>query len=177
MANTYFSYFKNVVINDVEIKNIFSKLKFDKTFQNDTLFIDYRISDGDTPETLAKNFYDTTDLFWILTVTNEIRDYYYDWPLRIDEVRDFAKEYVNSLIEDVEDDLITGETLEEKFVEIYGETGETEDDYDTVVDRLVDDKYTAVNAENDLKRDIIYLDPNYLNQFLIEVNKLKPTDG
>lgn len=174
MADTYFSYFGNIVINNVEIKNIFSKLKLNKIFENDTLFVDYRISDGDTPETLAYNLYDTKELFWIILITNNIVDYYYDWPLRAEELVALADKHTQELVNDVEADLNTGETLEEEFVELYGDTGETSSDYDTIIDRLTNDKYILIVAENELKREIQYLDPNYLIQFMVEVNKLKP---
>jgi len=173
MSESYFSYFKNVVINDVEIKNIFSKLRVIKDFKdNDNLFIDYKISDGETPETIAHTIYDSKELFWIILISNDIHDYYYDWPLRVEELENLAIKHIDDLIADVDTTLETGETLEEVFVELYGDTGETSDDYQTVVDRLINDKYIIFTDENAPKRDIVYLSAEYLSAFMIEVDNL-----
>ena len=72
-------------INDmtiVQARNIMVRAKFSNYIKdNDSLFEDYLISDGERPETLAHKVYGRSDLHWMILLFNEIIDPYYDWPL------------------------------------------------------------------------------------------------
>jgi len=111
----YFSYFPNVVIGDTTVKDIYSHYFFQKLFQdNSTLFKEYNVTDGETPETLAYKFYGDKAYFWIILMVNEIKDYFYDWPLSDNELRLLTDEYYNELSE-------TGVTKDQIFEDLYNE--------------------------------------------------------
>jgi len=46
-----------------------------------SLFYDYIIKDGETPEVVAHKFLGDTNLHWIILLLNEIVDPYFQWPL------------------------------------------------------------------------------------------------
>ena len=41
----------------------------------------YDVQSGQTPEFLAKAFYNDEKLHWVLLLANDVMDYYHDWPL------------------------------------------------------------------------------------------------
>ena len=86
------SYFSNFPITSivrdaneltvVQARNILVRAKFSNYIKNnDSLFDDYLISDGEKPETLAYQVYGRSDLHWIILLFNEMINPYYDWPL------------------------------------------------------------------------------------------------
>ena len=86
------SYFSNFPITSiitniddmtiVQARNIMVRAKFSNYIKdNDSLFEDYLISDGERPETLAHKVYGRSDLHWMILLFNEMIDPYYDWPL------------------------------------------------------------------------------------------------
>lgn len=52
----------------------------------------YNIKDGDTPERLAEKVYGSPEAHWIIMMSNDIVDSFYDWPLNYDE---FNKYIIN----------------------------------------------------------------------------------
>lgn len=43
-------------------------------------FIEYTIEDGDTPDSIAYDYYGDATLHWVLLLTNNITNYYTQWP-------------------------------------------------------------------------------------------------
>jgi len=87
----YFSNFPNVYIGegvkDEEsfkyrlVKNIFRKAKIrpdQEKFVNS--FESYPIKDGETPASIASKLYGDMFLDWVLMITNDITDFYEQWP-------------------------------------------------------------------------------------------------
>ena len=52
----------------------------------ESLFQDYWINDGDTPQSISMKFYGTTNHYWTIMYVNNIYDMYHDWPLTDDEI-------------------------------------------------------------------------------------------
>ena len=48
---------------------------------NNVLYEEYEIQDGDTPEILSDKFYDDPALYWVILITNGILDPRFDWPM------------------------------------------------------------------------------------------------
>lgn len=44
----------------------------------------YVVEDGETPDTIAKQFYENPELFWYVLNTNNILDFYNEWPVSFD---------------------------------------------------------------------------------------------
>ena len=141
MKRDYWDFIDDITINDVALKNIFTK--FDITFteeskNNDTL-LTHTLADGESPEDLAFFYYDDKRYYWIILLLNNIKDYFYDWLLSYEEIKDLTNRYW--------DDGVT-----------Y--------DLDTK-----EDLFNYLLAGNDTRREVYYLNPVYLNDFLKEIGK------
>lgn len=55
-----------------------------------TLYDEYDIRDGETPEILSHKFYGSTFYHWIIMIANNRFNYLEDWPLTIDEFEDYV---------------------------------------------------------------------------------------
>ena len=59
-----------------------------------SLFKEYTVEDGETPEMVAHKFYSSSNLHWIILLMNEIIDPYFQWPMSEASLDDFiAKKY------------------------------------------------------------------------------------
>lgn len=165
--SSYFSYINNIIVNDIAIKNIFKKFVINEKYLGLTyIFKEHSITDGETPETLSYNYYGDKKYFWIILLSNNIQDYFYDWPLKDTELRNYAERYVQKILDDIEENLQPGETLEEKFIEEYGESGETISDFLSVKNRVIETTYLDNYTDNENKRTIKYLNPDLLPNLL-----------
>lgn len=48
---------------------------------NNSIFYEYDIQEGDTPEIIASKYYDDIELHWVILLFNDRFDALYDWPL------------------------------------------------------------------------------------------------
>lgn len=55
-----------------------------------TLFYDYEVQDGDTPEIVAYKYYGDINRFWIILYSNQINDPLWDWPLNSKNFTEFV---------------------------------------------------------------------------------------
>jgi hypothetical protein len=86
----YFNYFpKTFYSKEVKnqsldsVTNIIARFAFEETLKkNSTAFYPYEIKEGDTPEIIAKKFYDHQERHWIVLLFNDIVDPQFDWPLQ-----------------------------------------------------------------------------------------------
>jgi len=68
--------------NTKVITDIWRRVKIrSKIANNVTAFDKYDVQEGESPETIAYKLYGDTDYFWVITLTNNIVNRYYDWPL------------------------------------------------------------------------------------------------
>lgn len=75
------------LIKDVSINVRFIK----ETLENITLYDEYDIIDGDTPEVIAHRVYGSTQYHWALMLANLRFDYVNDWPLQYDRLQEYVK--------------------------------------------------------------------------------------
>ena len=80
-----------VVTNITNRTNISDEVK-----QNLSLFDEYDIKDGETPELLADKFYNNPELHWLILHYNDIIDPRFDWPLDTNNLSRYtAGKYAN----------------------------------------------------------------------------------
>ena len=136
------------------------------------LFDKYDVREGEKPEDVAYNFYDNPEYHWIILLTNNIKDRYYEWPMTQPQFHAF-----------LEDKYGVGESDGIHHYELAQSSGPTSakgpEDYSYLVEVNSDESgATAVtNREyeqriQDQKRQIKILDKRYLNQFIEEFDKL-----
>jgi hypothetical protein len=64
------------------VTNIVSRFGFEPSFKdNNAIFYEYEIRDGDTPEIIAGKIYGDSEKHWVILNYNDIIDPNYDWPL------------------------------------------------------------------------------------------------
>ena len=69
----------------------------DELKKNLSLFDQYDIKDGETPEIVADKFYTNSQLHWIVLHTNDILDARFDWPLDTNSLVLYAQGKYNNI--------------------------------------------------------------------------------
>ena len=79
------------------VTNITNRVSLsDEVKTNLSLYDEYDIRDGDTPELVADRFYSNPELHWLILHYNEIIDPRFDWPLDTNNLnRQVASKYAN----------------------------------------------------------------------------------
>jgi len=54
------------------------------------MFTDYEVKEGERPEVLADRIYGDPELHWLILITNEIHNQYYDWPMSQRQLESFS---------------------------------------------------------------------------------------
>lgn len=85
----YFNYFpkvyyfkENSSTNLDVVTNLTSRFGFQEEFKtNSSVYYEYEIQDGDTPEIIASKYYDSPERHWLVLLFNDILNPQFDWPL------------------------------------------------------------------------------------------------
>lgn len=68
--------------NSLIVKNIFFRVKIlDSVLNNSLVYYPYYVKSGETPETIAYRYYKDVTKHWVVMMSNQIVNPYYDWPL------------------------------------------------------------------------------------------------
>ena len=72
------------------VTNIIARFGFEQKLKdNSAAFYEYNIQDSDTPEIIARKYYDNVERHWIVLLFNDILDPQFDWPLDQRTIIDF----------------------------------------------------------------------------------------
>jgi hypothetical protein len=85
--------------NEVDIvTNILANFSFmGEIVNNSSVYYEYDIQDGETPEILAHRFYEEPGYHWIIMRMNDVVDYKKDWPLDYKSLTDNIEQaYIDS---------------------------------------------------------------------------------
>jgi len=95
MAINYFENFNNIIHTQTFAKNILSRSKFvSSLLKNEYALLPYEIKEGERPDTIAHEYYGDARYAWLVYLSNEIYDPYYDWYLsQTDFDKYIAKKY------------------------------------------------------------------------------------
>ena len=74
---------KNILATDITRR--FSVANFIRNAK--VTFDEYTVQDGERPDTIAHGYYDDSTLDWLVLLTNEIQDPYYEWPLSYEQLQ------------------------------------------------------------------------------------------
>ena len=180
----YQSPFTSRVSSDsyVTVKNLFRRMKIRDDLQNVfTVFNKFTISDGERPDTVARDLYGKSTLDWVVLTTAGIINVRNEWPLSSKELYDFTVEkYGLTKINDVRHYetkeiknshgvviLPSGNIVGAGFsVSYYDERNITTTPSDTVRGVTY---YEYEVKENEKKRNIFVLRTEYLQQFLNDI--------
>ena len=135
-----------------------------------SLYDKYDVPSGEKPEDTAFKHFGDAELHWVILLTNNVTDRYYDWPLSFQDFEAFVKDkYANpDGIHHYEVTRSSGKT-----------TGNGPDDYSHKIE-VNSDATGAQSVSNrefeqrlqDQKRQIKLLNPSFLGLFIQEFEKL-----
>ena len=137
---------------------------------NASLFDQYDVRNGETPEQIAYKIYGDAKYHWLILLMNDITDRYYDWPLGDYDFEVYVtNKYSNpGAVHHYEITQSSGRTTS-NGPEDYSHKIEVNSDA-TVAEAV--SNYEYERRLQDEKRNIKLLDPNYLPLFLEEFEKL-----
>lgn len=168
----YFSNFPYVNYNGKIVRNIILKSNILKDLLLDTSqFYNYQIKDGEKPVSVAFDYYGSVDYVWLVMLSNQILDPYFEWVLSTEELdQHIIKKYgsieeaqatIVGYVSDVsaDDSMITPET----YQYVYGSVGASL--YSPVF------AYEYEIDQNEKKRNIKLIDNFYTDQISLELEK------
>jgi hypothetical protein len=174
---SYFSKFPSMVYdmkNDGNFKllpDILRRVKQRNAIKSGQFIFDnYDVKDGEKPEDVAYKWFGDAELHWVILMTNNVIDRYYDWPMNQVQFQAFIEDKYSNPdgIHHYEITKDSGRT-----------TGQGPNDYSYLVE-CNSDTANAVSVSNreyeereqDRKRSIRLLNQTYLSDFLEEFDKL-----
>ena len=133
------------------------------------LFDNYDVFDGERPEDIAFKEYGDPELHWIILMTNNITDRYYQWPLTQPQFQEYLKDKYGAGNEDA--------THHYEITQTSGPT--TSRDYSHMVECNSDETNPTIISNRDYEqrkqdeyRQIRLLDSRYLDTFVEEFDNL-----
>ena len=133
------------------------------------LFDNYDVRDGERPEDIAFKLYGDPELHWVILMTNNITDRYYQWPLTQPQFQEYMKDKYGAGSEDAV-----------HHYEITQTSGPTSSrDYSHMVECNSDETNPTTVSNRDYEqrkqdeyRQIRLLDRRYLGTFVEEFESL-----
>jgi len=134
------------------------------------LFDTYDVKNGEKPEDIAYKWFGDAELHWIILMTNNITDRYYQWPMNHVQFQTFLEDkYSNpDAIHHYEIPKSSGNT-----------TGKGPSDYSHLVEVNSDTPNASIISnrefeewQQDKKRSIRLLDKSFVGQFISEFDRL-----
>ena len=133
------------------------------------LFDNYDVSDGERPEDIAYKYYGDPELHWVILMTNNITDRYYEWPLTQPQFQEYMKDKYGAGSEDA--------VHHYEITQTSGPT--TSRDYSHMVECNSDEDNPSIISNRDYEqrkqdeyRQIRLLDNRYLETFVEEFDNL-----
>ena len=136
------------------------------------LFDDYDVIDGEKPEDIAFKIYGDPELHWVILMTNNVTDRYYQWPLTQPQFQEHLEDKYGAGNEDsvhhyekTQDSGKTSSSGPNDFshkVECNSDDG----DPDIITNRIYEQR------KQDEYRSIRLLDPQFLDTFVEEFDNL-----
>ena len=133
------------------------------------IFDKYDVKYGENPEDIAFKYYDNAELHWVVLLTNNITDRYYQWPLTDPQFQLFLTDKYGAGSEDA--------VHHYELAQTSGPTSSSDESHMLEVNSDTDNATAITNREYEEReqnklRQIRVLDRRYLNQFVEEFERL-----
>ena len=168
-------YFDNfpTIIYDSEKENVFKDVKNllrrvgirAKVKSNALLYDTYDVKNGETPESLAFNFYGDAELHWVIMLLNDITDRYHDWPMTEAQFSQFVQDKYDNV--DGTHHYEISQSSGDTSIKIDVGTSNTNYPSATLITN-----YEYEQSQQDSKRKIRLLDPSFVADFVEEFKSL-----
>ena len=152
------------------LPNILRRVKLRSGLRTGSFLFDaYDVKEGERPEDIAYRVYGDTELHWVILMTNNITDSYYQWPLTQPQFQEYLKDKYGAGSEDAV-----------HHYEITQTSGPTSSrDYSHMVECNSDETNPSIitnrqyeQRKQDEYRQIRLLDKKYLKTFVNEFESL-----
>lgn len=154
MPTQYFKQFPSINFEGKELVDITKQIQFRSNLTDrSTLFDKYIIREGDTPDSVAFDFYGSPYYEWIILLFNNIIDPFYDWILHSQEIEEYIEKKYGDNRKDIH------HYYDEKTGYIIRQTDFTQGSRAIAVSN---EQY-EIN-ENEKKREILILKEPYIPQ-------------
>ena len=151
-----------------DVTNLLRRVGMRTKLKTNTFLYDtYSVKEGETPEMIAHKLYGDSELHWIVLLVNEITDRYHQWPMSGMQFLDYINDKYSNPdgIHHYETTQTSGDTK----IKIEVENDVDEDAYTGLT--LITNREYEQN-EQDKKRKVRLVDPNFIGQFVDEFEKL-----
>ncbi len=152
------------------VPEILKRVKIRNAVKSGALLFDkYDIKTGENPEDIAFKYYDDPELHWVVLITNNVTDRYYQWPLTQPDFEDFLTDKYGAGNEDA--------THHHELAQTSGPTTSSDESHMLEVNSDTSGATTITNRqyeerEQNKLRQIRILDRRYINQFVTEFERL-----
>ena len=155
------------------LPDILRRVKLRSNLQDGAVLFDkYDVKEGENPEDVAFKWFGSADLHWVILLTNNVTDRYYDWPLSQPDFAEFLTDKYGAGNEDG--------VHHYELVKSSGKTtssGPSDYSHRVEVNSDETDAITVTNREyeerlQDQKRQIKLLSKSFLAQFIEEFDIL-----
>ena len=130
----------------------------------------YDVRNGETPEMIAHKYYGDAEYHWVILMVNNITDRYHQWPMNTRQfLAHLAERYDNvDAVHHYEINQVSGDTS----VKINIGITNIDIDGNTIADATLITNREYEEEKQDVLRKIRLLDPEYLEQFVEEFERL-----
>jgi hypothetical protein len=141
-----------------------------KASETVALFDTYDVRNGETPEMIAHKYYDDAEYHWVILLVNNITDRYHQWPMNTRQfLAHLAERYDNvNAVHHYEIYQKSGDTS----VKINIGTSNIDVNGNTIAAATLITNREYEEEKQDVLRKIRLLDPEYLEQFVEEFERL-----
>ena len=155
------------------VPDILRRVKLRSSIRGSSMMFDtYDVRDGERPEDVAYKWFGSADMHWVILMTNNVTDRYYQWPMNQPQFAEFLTDKYGAGNEDAihhyEIDRDSGRTTPQ---------GPTDYSHKVEVNSDEDNASSVSNREyeqrlQDKYRQIQLLDRRFLGQFVEEFERI-----
>tara|TARA_R110000851_G_scaffold229506_1_gene382190 strand:+ start:771 stop:1319 length:549 start_codon:yes stop_codon:yes gene_type:complete len=143
---------------------------------NTLLFDTYNVKEGETPEIIADKLYDDITLHWVVLLMNDITDRYHQWPMNFSQFNQFIADKYDDVDGTHHYELAQSSGDTTTKIEVYNNSALYSGDDDFYSSATVITNREYEEAQQEIKRQIRLLDPQYINDFVEEyINLMNET--
>ena len=152
------------------LPNILKRVKLRSGLRSGSFMFDnYDVKDGEKPEDVAYKWFGDAEYHWVILMTNNITDRYYQWPLTQPQFQEHLKDKYGAGSEDAvhhyEKTQDSGKTSSRDYSHMV-ECNSDDGDPDIITNRQYEQR------KQDEYRQIRLLDKRYLGEFTEEFDNL-----
>ena len=143
-----------------------------RTKSDRALFDTYDVKEGETPEIIAHKLYGDPELHWVILLINNITDRYHQWPMSTPQFLAYVNNKYSNVdgVHHYEIAQDSGDT--DTKIEVYNNSALYTGDSDFYASATTITNFEYEESEQDKKRKIRLVDPEYIEQFVTEYQNL-----